>query len=226
MAMKRRGICTALAVACILAAGGSRLLALEGTLTYYTGGVTVEREGGMHRGDIGMAILEGDVVRTHADSTAVITLENDTDIKLRADTELNMATLGEEVHVRLIRGSIFSRIREKIFTSYGVEAETVLAGVRGTQFFIAYGRTIDSMPDIWLCVNEGSVDVTVTGTYQSTVIREGEGINIVGGTRLTKPRRYAWTRDLNWNTDPSDGSVQDTTDLDQAYSDLLDQDYD
>ena len=52
------------------------------------------------------------------------------------------------------------------------------------------------------------------------------GINIVAGTRLTKVRKYPWTRRLNWNVDPTLGGVEDTTDLEQAYADLLDQDYD
>ena len=32
--------------------------------------------------------------------------------------------------------------------------------------------------------------------------------------------------ELNWNLDPGSGQVEDRTDLEQAYSDLLDQDYD
>ena len=79
------------------------------------------------------------------------------------------------------------------------------------------------------------VQTTVTPLERNRVaisfaVTEGEvakiqGINIVGGQKLTAPRRYAWTRRLNWNTDPARGEVVDRTDLDQAYSDLLDQDY-
>ena len=76
-----------------------------------------------------------------------------------------------------------------------------------------------------LCVNEGSVEVEIPQTAQTLIVRQGEGINIVGGRKLTAPRRYAWTRRLNWNTDPARGEVEDRTDLDQSYSDLLDQDY-
>ena len=96
--------------------------------------------------------------------------------------------------------------------------------MRGTEFFVAYGRTIDAQPDIWLCVNEGSVEVAVAG--DTVVVEQGKGINIVGGAKITKPRRYPWTRGLNWNTDSGAGAVRDTTSLEQAYSDLLDQDYD
>jgi hypothetical protein len=69
------------------------------------------------------------------------------------------------------------------------------------------------------------VEVSIPQTAQTVIVRQGEGINIVGGLKLTRPRRYAWTRRLNWNTDPDKGEVVDRTNLDQAYSDLLDQDY-
>ena len=74
-------------------------------------------------------------------------------------------------------------------------------------------------------MNEGSVRIDVEETGDSTTVRAGLGVNIVGGTRLTKARRYPWTRKLNWNVDPATGEVVDNTDLEQAYSDLLDQDY-
>jgi hypothetical protein len=85
---------------------------------------------------------------------------------------------------------------------------------------------VDQQPDLWLCVNEGAVDVSIPETGQSVVVNEGEGISIVGGVKLTQPRFYPWTRGLNWNFDTSSGDVEDKTDLNQAYDDLLDQDYD
>jgi hypothetical protein len=97
--------------------------------------------------------------------------------------------------------------------------------VRGTEFFVAYGRTVDAQPDVWLCVTEGTVEVALNASNQSVRVEAGKGINIVGGTKLTVPRSYPWTRKLNWNMDPTKGRVADTTDLDQAYSDLLNQDY-
>ena len=59
------------------------------------------------------------------------------------------------------------------------------------------------------------------------MVKQGLGINIVGGdTDHQSPKRYPWTRKLNWNIDPASGTVDDRTSLDQAYSDLLNQDYD
>jgi len=91
---------------------------------------------------------------------------------------------------------------------------------------VAFGRTVEEAPDIWLCVNSGSVEVSIQGTRRSTVVEEGKGINIIAGKKLTRPRFYRWTRELNWNMNPAAGDIEDNTDLDQAYGDLLDQDYD
>jgi len=103
---------------------------------------------------------------------------------------------------------------------------SMVAGVRGTEFFVAYGRKIEDEYDVWLCVNDGAVEVALPEVGSSAVVEEGEGINILGGNRLTEPEFYPWTEKLNWNMEPEKGDVRDTTDLDEAYADLLDQDYD
>ena len=62
--------------------------------------------------------------------------------------------------------------------------------------------------------------------YEVETVEEGEGINILAGLRATEPRFFPWTLKLNWNFDPDSGKIVDKTDLDAAYADLLDQDYD
>jgi hypothetical protein len=75
-------------------------------------------------------------------------------------------------------------------------------------------------------VNLGVVLVDLPDAGQTELVKAGLGVNIVGGVKLTTPRPYPWTRKLNWNVDPAAGKVADATNLDQAYADLLDQDYD
>ena len=140
-----------------------------------------------------MPVGRGDVIATSLDAMAIISID----------------------------GGVFSRVTRRLRGRCEVRTLTAVAGVRGTEFFVEYGRTIDRCPDIWLCVNSGGVEVEVIDSGEEIVVDAGEGINIVGGTRLTKPRRYAWTRKLNWNVDPDEGEVLDTTDLEQVYSDLL-----
>jgi ferric-dicitrate binding protein FerR (iron transport regulator) len=198
---------------------------------FVDGAVTVRlAAGGQRDGLLGDPLANGDVVVTGSDGFAIISMAGGASVKLREDTELQIASLGETPAVNLTRGSVFAQVRRVASTVAGtafeVRTPTVTAGVRGTEFFVAYGRTIEDEPDLWLCVNEGSVEVSVPTTGESVLVPAGQGINILAGLRVTDPRPYSWTRDLNWNFDPASGEVYDDTDLDQAYSDLLDQDYD
>lgn len=198
----------------------------QARIGFALGEVEVLRTGRTLSGEIGLELSREDRVRTGADGTAVIELENGSQLKLRENTLINLDTIVGDVEVELQQGSLFSRVERLAGRGYRVRTGAVVAGVRGTEFFVAFGRTIEDAPDVWLCVNEGAVEVTVEGAEEPVTVREGEGINILSGSRITEPKFYPWTEGLNWNTDPEAGDVRDDTDLDQAYSDLLDQDYD
>jgi ferric-dicitrate binding protein FerR (iron transport regulator) len=233
--MQRRGSTPAWRIQALAAAAltilgalavAPELQAAEGRFVYSVGMVQVHRGGRTLEAEAGLEVGRGDVVETGRDGSAVLELAGSVEVKLRENTRLSLDSLERsDIAVGLAKGGLFSRVAQRLSGRYSVRTDAAVAGVRGTEFFVAYGRRIDALPDVWLCVNEGSVEVQIPESSQSLTVREGEGINIVGGTKLTKPRRYAWTRRLNWNTDPAKGGVMDRTDLDQAYSDLLDQDY-
>ena len=63
----------------------------------------------------------------------------------------------------LSSGALFTTIAHKLTGRFSVQAQGAIAGVRGTEFFMAYGRTIDEKPDVWLCVNSGAVEVAIPG---------------------------------------------------------------
>ena len=200
--------------------------AVDGDVVYSFGEVLVHRNTEVVPAEIGMPVGEGDVIETTGDAMAVISLVNGAEIKLRENTTLALDSLGRDVSVRLTSGSVFSRVNRHMVSGFSVKTETAVMGVRGTEFFVAYGRKIDRYRDVWVCVNTGSVEVELLDTQDTLIVEQGKGINILGGTNLTSPQRYPWTRKLNWNMDPGAGTVEDRTDLEQAYSDLLDQDYD
>jgi ferric-dicitrate binding protein FerR (iron transport regulator) len=202
------------------------LSALDGQVVYTEGTVTVTSGGQAVDAEPGMKVSAGDTLSTAAESLAVIDLSNGTVLKLREKTVLAVDSIGEAASVSLKTGGVFTHILKKLTGTFSVRTDSAVAGVRGTEFFVAYGRTIDARPDVWLCVSSGTVDVALPASGQSVQVEAGKGINIVGGVKLTVPRRYPWTRRLNWNMDPAQGKVVDRTDLDQAYSDLLNQDYD
>jgi ferric-dicitrate binding protein FerR (iron transport regulator) len=201
------------------------LFALSGQVVYTEGDVSIRNGSQAHDAVLGEPLNPGDIISTGAESLAVIDLANSTTLKLRPKTTLAIDSIGESTTVALSAGGVFTHVLKKLTGQFSVRTQTAVAGVRGTEFFIAYGRTVDAQPDVWLCVNSGAVDVSLPRTGQSVVVKEGFGINIVAGTKLTTPRNYPWTRRLNWNMDAASGKVVDTTNLDEAYSDLLNQDY-
>jgi len=198
----------------------------ESFVSYMEGSLSVKRGSAVHDADIGFTLTKGDELTTSSGSLAVLELEDRGVVKLREDTTLVLSELGSDVSVSLSAGGLFSRIRRLTGRGYNVRTPNVVAAVRGTEFFVAYGETIEEKPDVWLCVNEGSVEVALEDTGDSVLVNEGEGINILSGSRITDPKFYPWTEDLNWNTDPAAGNVRDETDLKGAYTDLRAFDYD
>jgi len=203
-----------------------------GVVEYVDGAVEIIGLAGTVDAEFVMVVAAGDVIVTGSAGIAVVRLNDRSQVKLRENTRLQIDSVSEQAAVTLNTGGVFARVARRAAGAAGraigfeVRTPSVVAGVRGTEFFVAYGRTIEDEPDLWLCVNEGTVEVGVPTTGQTTLVAEGEGINILGGFRATEPRFYPWTRELNWNIDPTLGDVVDRTDLDGAYADLLDQDYD
>ena len=205
----------------------------EAFVEYFDGDLTILRGEEEFFADFGELLEAGDRVSTGESSVAVIWLNARSQIKLREQTEVWIDSAAEiAASVKLDSGGVFARVaratglRSGSTEPFRLTTPSVVAGVRGAEFFVAYGRTIENEPDLWLCVNEGSVEVEIPTTGQSTVVEEGEGVNILAGLRTTEPKFYEWTTELNWNFDPDGGEIFDDTDLDGAYADLFDQDYD
>ncbi len=220
---RRAAICAAFLLALALPAAVS---AVSGQVVYTEGDVAWRNGTATHDAAIGDSLGPGDVIVTGPQSLAVIDLANGTTLKLKEKTTLAINSIGDSTAVTLTAGGVFTTIVGKLTGRFSVQTQTAVAGVRGTEFFMAYGKTIDEKPDVWLCVNSGAVEVAIPDTGQTVVVKQGLGINIVSGEKITSPRRYPWTRKLNWNIDPGSGTVDDRTSLEQAYSDLLNQDYD
>lgn len=204
----------------------SAALSAESFIAYMEGSTVVKRGALGIEGEIGLPLLKGDTIETGRDSLAILELENRGTLKLRENTTLELNNLGDEMSVSLSAGGLFSRIRRLAGRGYNVRTPNVSAAVRGTEFFVAFGKTVEEKPDVWLCVNEGAVEVALEDSGESVLVNQGEGINILASNRITDPQFFPWTENLNWNTDPESGKVRDTTDLSGAYSDLRDFDYD
>jgi hypothetical protein len=198
-------------------------------LFYASGAVTVESRGGVHPGKTGEALESGDAVATDARATAVVELADGSRLKLRESGRLVLTLPGPRdgaTEVFLSLGSVFAKVTKRLpGGEFRVRTKTAVAAVRGTEFFTAFGREQGAARDLWLCVHEGAVEVRTDAGKAPVLVPAGKGVLIKSGLDATKPEAFAWTRNLNWNMDPEKGGVADATNLDAAYSDLLDQDY-
>jgi len=196
----------------------------QAVVDYVDGEAWVNRSGERVELSIGDEALIGDTLFTGPRTTLILALNQGT-LKLQSSTSLRLDNITEEVNLHLNAGGVFSKVRPGRTSPFQIRTSHMVAGVRGTEFFISFGRQIDEVPDVWLCVNTGTVEVGLLDQEKSVLVEAGKGINVLGGSKITDPQFFPWTLELNWNMDPKSGKVQDNTDLDGAYSDLLDQDY-
>ena len=198
-------------------------------LAYVSGDVTVESGGAGRLGKQGEALTDGDSVSTGEKATAIVELADGSRLKLRESGRLALTLPGARspvTEILLSLGGVFAKVAKQApGAQFRVRTPTAVAAVRGTQFFTAYGRENGKARDLWVCVNEGAVEVETKTSKAPVTVPAGKGVLIKSGLDTTKPQAYDWTKKLNWNMDSARGAVEDGTNLDAAYSDLLDQDY-
>lgn len=198
-------------------------------LVHASGDVTIESKDGGRIGKSGALLDPGENVTTAAGAVAVIELPDGSRLKLRESSRLAVTLPGPRSSVTeafLSFGSVFAKVTKRLAgQQFHVRTPSAVAAVRGTEFFTAFGRANGQNRDLWVCVNEGAVDLQTTKSAKTLVVPAGKGVLIKAGLDLTKPQAYNWTKGLNWNMDAEKGALEDKTNLDGAYSDLLDQDY-
>ncbi|MCX7632386.1 MAG: FecR family protein [Turneriella sp.] len=203
------------------------LFADVGKLTFVSGNVEVDQGRGWQKANLGAVLREKDKVRTGQRSSAIVQLRTGAALKLKSNSSIDLAQVGDATTIEVGAGSVFSSVSlRNAGQSFRIRAQTMVAAVRGTQFFVAYGKKQKEKSDLWLCVNEGVVHVSDTATKSEVDVRAGEGIIIPTDRQIPKPRAYAWTKKLNWNMDASKGDVEDRTDIQSAYQDLQRMNYD
>jgi len=198
-------------------------------LVHASGDVTIESKDGGRLGKSGAALVSGESVTTAAAAVAVIELPDGSRLKLRESSRLAVTLPGaksSQTEAFLSFGSVFAKVTKRLAgQKFSVRTPSAVAAVRGTEFFTAYGRAKGKSRDLWVCVNEGSVELETSKSKKPLLVPAGKGVLIKSGLDLTKPQAYDWTKTLNWNMDADRGAVEDKTNLDGAYADLLDQDY-
>ena len=198
-------------------------------IIHVSGDVTIGSNTGGRLAKKGAALAVDDSVTTAAGAVAVIELPDGSRLKLRESSRFTVTLPGANANVTevfLAFGSVFAKVTKRLAGhKFRMRTPSAVAAVRGTEFFTAYGRANGKSRDLWVCVNEGAVELETTKSKESLLVPAGKGVLIKAGLDLTKPQSYDWTKSLNWNMDDEKGAVEDKTNLDGAYADLLDQDY-
>ncbi|MFZ5629060.1 MAG: FecR family protein [Spirochaetota bacterium] len=198
-----------------------------GKITFLSGQVDVDSGKGWQKANLGATLNESDKIRTGSRGTALINLKSGAVLKMKSDSQIILSQVGNATTVDVEAGALFSKVGKRgNGQSFRIRAQTMVAAVRGTEFYFSYGKKKKAKADLWLCVNEGQVNVTDSATKSEVDVNAGEGIVIPTDKQIPKPRAYTWTKKLNWNMDASQGPVEDKTDLKGAYKDLLRNNYD
>ena len=210
-----------------LCGAGTLSAAEAGKIAFVAGNAEVSRSGKWQKLTLGAVVNEAEKLRTGPKATMIVALKSGASLKLKPDTILVLTAAENNTTVDLQGGSVFARVdKRRPGQSFEIRAQTTVAGVRGTEFFFAYGKKEKEKSDLWLCVNEGRVNVTDGATQSEVDVNAGEGIIVPTDKQIPKPKAYAWTKKLNWNMDAGKGGVEDKSNLKSAYSDLTKQNYD
>ncbi len=202
----------------------TQTFAYSGKITYIQGEVNVISNGQTKKAEKNTVVSDGDSLKTGSQSLVILVMDDNAQLKLNENSDLTIP-LKQENAVALNSGSVFSKIpKQKLKQQFKVITPTAVMGVRGTQFFTAFGTDDERATDLWMCVEEGSVDVTTSNTKKSVVVNAGQGILVTDKKGLTAPKKYAWTKKLNWNLDPTSGDVENKLKLNYKKS-LLKEDY-
>lgn len=175
---------------------------------------------------IGQNVSQGSRVKTGKKGHAVVELGTGREIKLDPSTSIRVARVTSKkkpITINLDRGGMIAKIKKgRKGKGFVIRTKSATMGVRGTHFYAAVAKK----KDVWMCVNEGSVEIKDNKSGQKVVVPEGKGVFAPLGKKITKPRPFAWTKKINWNMDPKSGDVKNEISIDANYDDLEDLDYD
>lgn len=111
------------------------------------GRVSVKRRGGDKRFKAvkGMRLVEGDTLYTDKKSNVIIVFQDNTQIVIGKDSTLHLRRIkkivkkASSIKLHLKKGSVFSNIKHKLKKreNFEITAVNLIAGVRGTKFYVS-----------------------------------------------------------------------------------------
>ncbi len=185
-------------------------LAIDAKIEHIVGSVKITNPKGTSEATIGDKLSEKDTVVTGEKSLAILGLGDGSKFKVSQRTELEIASLTDGTDLLLKRGSVFSRVSKQQGPRFKLRTRTATMGVRGTEFFAAFGKKDKQFNDTWMCVHKGEVEIEDTASLEKVQVKAGFGVLLAEGKKISLPKVLPWTKGLNWNMDLSKGSLSDT----------------
>tara|TARA_Y100000296_G_C5165666_1_gene254426 strand:- start:1543 stop:2229 length:687 start_codon:yes stop_codon:yes gene_type:complete len=171
-------------------------------------------------------IEQNDIISTKENSLVLLKLSSGATIKIAQNSSLKIAVYkpkSNQTLIHLLKGSSFFKKDPQVKGKLNVKTRVASMGVRGTQFFVSYGK--DKKDDVFMCVNKGSVWVS-SDKKKAIIVNEGEGVNINSKRKISRPKFLPWTKNLNWSLNPSAKNLENDAKIQEKYGDPLTQDYD
>lgn len=195
----------------------------QGLKVSYVKGTVTTAEG--KTVSLNMTFKKGDRVDVGPESQLV--LENSEGDKLKTTTP-SQWLIESDHEVQLGSGALFAKIEHAKKLAKGeykfiIRTKTAVMGVRGTQFFTSVDASQSKAALTWMCVKEGSVEVKTAD--KTLLVPQGLGVSIVD-TKVSDPKAFEWTKGLNWEMDPGQGSIQNQAKIPSSYGSILKNQYD
>jgi ferric-dicitrate binding protein FerR (iron transport regulator) len=183
----------------------------------------------------GKAVKSGDYFKlsqtltTGPKSLALVRFTSGSTLKVNENSSLKLERVlkkkKQNIRIfRLLKGSSFFKKDPKKEEKLQVRAKNVSMGVRGTEFFVSFGK--ESIEDVYMCVRSGKVLIKGANQKKVTLVKAGEGVVVPKGLVSSKPKPLPWTKDLNWNLDPSAKELENKASIEESYQDPIERDYD
>ena len=220
-------------------------IASNATIFYLKGEVEVVAvDQSVRKAEKSMSVARGETVRTGSNGLAVlevektknsnikVKLDKQSSVKVGADSQ-NKIAASNDVFLEL-GGAFVNVVKRKLRSGesdkdekreFKLHTKTASMGVRGTQFFAAVTEADANNSDLWMCVNEGVVEVNNKNAKSQTLVKKGEGIAIRKGGATSAPKPLAWTSKLNWQMNPKSGELDNKVSIKEAYYDILNIEY-
>lgn len=187
----------------------------EAEIVFIKGKGTVIRKGQKINAKKGLKLYIKDVIESGAKSTLILKLDKGKYIKMKAESKFQIKNLNRgQIKLHLYEGGLFAKVNKlKSKEKFQIETISTLAGVRGTQFFV---HTLKSK-NVWLCVNEGKVQVDELKSKSSVLVEKGKGVHVLENKKIASPKKFKWTENLNWAMDSRKGNVEDKLNIQKIH---------